>query len=228
MLIAALAPEPAVEEPERPFFERGGVHLILIQASHSIALATVFAVYSDAGPYVPMSTGERVAGTVGIVAGVNLAAVLMARYLRPSVGVAWLTAVLSLASVVPGLELGWQSVLHRRPRREVLDPDYAVSMLLSASLGVVSSFIGLVPQDRGRLHFGTTALLAGATATLGVVTMVAFMDTNRHEGPRAAAALVPLCGALVLRVLQSVFLPDLFVAPTVVPGGAGLSFSTAW
>lgn len=243
IVIAALAAAPELEpaaaapEPEA-FIDGGGIHLAVIGVSHSVALATVFALQSGGGPYVEMPVGLRVVGTLGVLLAGGGGSLLMAHFFRPSVGAAWMSALLNLTAVLAGIQLAGDPAL-RRPTVSggggLFDPDYAVAMALAAGFGVVSSFLALVPPDRGRMSLWTVALITGA---MTVVTAAAYFipgaagwlvgNTAAIQTWSNVVSLIPALTALSLRLLQAALLPNLFVTPQVVPGGGGLSFSTPW
>ncbi len=224
LLLALLAAEPVeapvVPEPAEPeLIERGGFHLLSIELTVGATVAGAFGFYGQdtvIAPYKPFQPAVLVGGVTGIVAGSSATGLLLAHYLRPSVGAAWAAGLMSLCAWSLSTGLAREPAVQRQRvgSRAFVDPDWAIAAAMSAAIGAAAGALMLLPPDRGRMSVWTTLLLAGATVT---VTATYYFGGAAIGGPRGAVfvsqnvVFLPAITMTVFRMLQGFLLPNLFL-----------------
>jgi len=217
LLLALLAAEPVEPEPE--LFERGGFHLLSIEATFGAALGGTFGFFSgDARvtPYKPLDPAVRAGGVAGIVGGTTAVGLLLAHYLRPSIGAAWTVGVMNVCAWSFSTGLAYDPAVQRErlAARAAFDPDWAIAAALSGVIGAAASALMLLPPDRSRVSVWTPILLAGATFT---VTALYYFGGAAMGGPPGGVFVgnttpfVPIIAMTVFRLLQGFLLPNLFL-----------------
>lgn len=228
LLAMLLAADPSPDD-EAPFFENGGIHFMIVQSIHGLALGPAIVASAN------NNTGEDKGGLIAPAIAVPLAyvgfGIVGAHWLRPSVLTTYESAMLGWAGALAGISVADAYVEARRRSFNLnwLWP----TRLIAGSVGhLLGSLVALVPRQVDPPGWRTWVTVGGAVTGFVITALITTSRPARDFDPTISFAYVmPFalgCGASVILRALSPQEDAPQIAPMALANGAGVSIAGRW
>jgi hypothetical protein len=224
-LLLTAEPEP---EAEQPFFEAGGVHLLLVQGIHGLILGP--AIYLAGTNNTQEDTGGLIAPAVMVPVGFAVFGVVAGHGLRPSVVTAYESATLGWAGLLAGFSVADAWVSAHRPAFN-LNWLWPTRFIAGAVGHLIGSFVALVPRQTDPPGWRTWVTLGGTVAGAGLLIALQATRPSAPIDPEMAwGYALPFALGCMLSVMLRVVGPEEApqIAPTPLDHGAGVAVGGRW